>query len=113
MPKSSKASQELPDAVRKHLQQLGSRVRTARMRRRMPLRQLADRTGLTVPTLIRIEGGYPGTGIGAYATVLWILGLADGLTDLAAQEKDTVGLALEAARSPARARAGTHLDDDF
>ena len=113
MPRTKDASATLPSAVTHRLELLGSNIRTARIRRRMPLRQLAERTRLTVPTLLKVEAGNPGTGIAAYATVLWVLGLDHALGELARPDADQVGLALEAAERPERARASTRLDDDF
>lgn len=109
----SKKTESLPGGVWQLLRQLGWNIRTARLRRRMPLRELAERTGLSAPTLIRVEAGNPGTSIAAYATVLWVLGLADALDQVAHPDSDKLGLALETARTPERARATTRLSDDF
>ena len=113
MARASASSESIPGAVQDLLRVVGGNIRTARLRRRMPLRELAERTGLTAPTLIRVEKGNPGTAFAAYATVLWVLGLAEGLQELARPDLDEVGLALDAARSPERARVSTRLDDDF
>jgi hypothetical protein len=54
--------------------------------------------------LTRIEKGDPGTSLGAYATVLFVLGMTDRLADVADPRHDSVGLALEEERLPARVR---------
>jgi hypothetical protein len=62
-----------------------------------------------VPTLIRLERGDPGIGVGILATALWMLGRAQALPTLADPETDRGALemsvreALErrAVRSPA------------
>ena len=56
------------------------------------------------PTLIKIEKGDPGVSIGSYATVLFVLGMADRLGDLAAPKNDPVGLQLEEENLPQRIR---------
>jgi hypothetical protein len=42
--------------------------------------------------------------MGIYATVLFVLGLTERLTELAAAERDVVGLGLEEERLPKRIR---------
>ena len=44
--------------------------------------------GVTVPTLMRMESGEPGVGVGIYATALWLMGRDFALADLAAPESD-------------------------
>lgn len=100
-------------AVEQAVARLGANIATARLRRRVTQGELAERAGITRPTLIAVEQGKLGTGIGAYVAVLWALGLHDQVAELAAPERDPEGIALEAARLPERARRPTGLDDDF
>jgi hypothetical protein len=74
---------------------------------------VAQRASISKPTLIRVERGDPRVSIASYATVLFVLGLADRLAELAASKNDPVGLQLEeenlpqrirTARSPSRAK---------
>ena len=51
-------------------------------------RAWAKRLGISVPTLIRLERGDAGVGIGIYATALWLIGRAGALPDLAAPSED-------------------------
>jgi hypothetical protein len=44
--------------------------------------------GVSVPTLIRMERGDPGVGMGIYATALWLIGRANALPDLADPQAD-------------------------
>jgi len=91
-------------AVRKALSQLGSEIRVARRRRRLPMAVVADRAFTSRATLQRVEAGDPTVGMGIYAAVLHTLGLLDGLSRLAAPSMDEVGLALADASLPQRVR---------
>lgn len=102
-----------PAAVGETLVRLGSNIEAARLRRRWTQQELAEKAGITRSTLVAIEHGKPGTGIGAYVSVLWALGLHDDVAQLASLERDEEGRTLEAARLPRRARAPKGLDDDF
>jgi hypothetical protein len=55
-------------------------------------------------TLSKVEKGDPGVSVGTYATVLFSLGLADRLADVADPRHDTVGLELEEEHLPERIR---------
>jgi hypothetical protein len=55
-------------------------------------------------TLSRLESGSPEVTIGIYATVLFILGLEQKLSDLADIRIDDIGLDLEEERLPKRIR---------
>jgi transcriptional regulator with XRE-family HTH domain len=113
MPKPSRAQQTLPPTVVQALRQLGENLAIARVRRQESQRAWAKRLGVSVPTLIRMERGDAGVGIGIYATALWLIGRADALPDAAAPETDRGALesdvrdALErrAVRSKASAEA--------
>jgi transcriptional regulator with XRE-family HTH domain len=65
---------------------------------------VANRAGITRQTLQRVERGDPSVSLGIYATVLFVLGLADKLASVAAVEGDTVGLMLDEERLPKRVR---------
>jgi transcriptional regulator with XRE-family HTH domain len=88
MPKSPKAVLAMPPATTRALRALGENLAIARVRRRESQRAWARRLGVSVPTLIRMERGDPGVGIGIYATALWLIGKADALPDLAAPSTD-------------------------
>lgn len=113
MPRKKNSDTSIPHEVQNGLKAFGANIRRARIRRRMPIAELAERARLSAPTVRSLEHGMPGVGIGAYASVLWVLGLDSGLRDAAAPERDVVGMALEAARAPTRARRADDLDDDF
>jgi hypothetical protein len=63
-----------------------------------------QRASISEPTLIRIERGDPKVAMGSYATVLFVLGMADRLADLVDPKNDPVGLQLEEENLPKRIR---------
>jgi transcriptional regulator with XRE-family HTH domain len=88
MPKSSQALLTLPPAVVQSLRQLGENLAIGRIRRRETQSEWARRIGVSRPTLIRVEQGDPGVGIGIYATALWVMGRAEAIPGLAAPAED-------------------------
>lgn len=102
-------SPSLPLPVRRALSKLGKDIREARIRRRIPMAILAERAQMTRMTLYKIERGEAGVSMGAYASVLFVLGLADRLAGIADVRSDEVGLALEEERLPKRIRLRSPL----
>jgi hypothetical protein len=95
MPKSSEHNDWLPAQAQAALRELGAALAVARVRRRESLRGWAQRLGVSVRTLQRMEAGDPGVGMGVYAAALWLIGrtqalaaLADPALDRGAQEID-------------------------
>lgn len=113
MPKAPAALSTLPAAAAQALRSLGENLAIARLRRRESQREWAGRLGCSVPTLIRLERGDPGVGIGLYVTALWMIGRSSALPalaapagDLGALEEDVrEALRRRAARSAASAKA--------
>src|SRR5438034_204762 len=93
-----------PVPVTRALRKLGHDIRDARRRRRIPVAILAQRASISRMTLNKIEKGDPGVSAGAYATVLFALGMADRLADVADRRHDAVGRDLEEERLPERIR---------
>jgi len=102
--RTSRSSVVLPIPVKNALRKLGRDIRDARRRRRIPAAIAAQRASISRTTLVKIEKGDPGVAIGIYATVLFVLGMADRLADLVAPKNDTVGLQLEEEHLPQRIR---------
>ena len=96
--------QALPIPSLRALRKLGQEIRDARRRRRIQVATMAERASISRVTLHKIERGEPGVAMGAYATVLFVLGMADRLADLADPRHDTVGLALGEEQLPQRIR---------
>lgn len=103
-----------PFAVDEAARRLGSRIRLARVRRRVSLRELAERAGLNHKTAAAVEAGNLLTGIGAYLALIWALGLEREMAKLLDPDHDEEGKRLELVRTPKRARAKKALiDADF
>jgi len=86
--------------------ELGERIRLARLRRRIPLVELAARIGVSRPTLLRLERGDARVSLAVLVRVLSVLGLLDELGQLASD--DELGqrlqdVRLRRARRPSRA----------
>ena len=113
MPKSPQALLTMPPAAAQALKTLGENLAIARTRRRESQRAWAQRLGVSIPTLIRMERGDPGVGAGIYVTALWLIGRSSALADLAAPSSDRGALESDvreavtrrAARSAASAEA--------
>lgn len=102
--KTSQTATTLPMPVGRALRKLGSDIRDARLRRRIPVAVMAERASISRMTLNKIEKGEPGASIGAYATVLFVLGMVERLGALADVTQDAVGLELDEERLPQRIR---------
>ena len=94
----------VPIPVRRAVRKLGQDIRDARLRRRIATAVMAERASISRTTLNKIEKGEPGVSLGNYANVLFVLGMAERLGDLADVKTDTVGLGLEEERLPQRIR---------
>ncbi len=94
----------LPIPVARTLRKLGQDIRDARRRRRIPVAILAERASVSLMTLNRVEKGHAKVSVGAYATVLFALGMAERLADVADPRHDSVGQQLEEEHLPQRIR---------
>lgn len=84
------------------LRGLGEDLRLARIRRRVGTVLLAERAGLSRATLHKIERGDPSVALGHYFAVMNVLGMADSLTRMAAD--DPLGRLLQDDQLPRRVR---------
>jgi hypothetical protein len=105
MPKTPAALDRLPPATSSALEKLGADLAVARLRRKESLASWASRMGVTVPTLMRMEAGEPGVGIGIYATALWLIGRDAALTELAAPANDRGAMELDVREAVALGKA--------
>jgi len=102
-----------PEAVEDILRRLGRDLRTARLRRRLRIQDIADRLGTSRFTVANVEKGKPGSSAAAYFGVLWALGLLDDANRLADPDRDEEGRILESARLPTQAPRRRRLHGDF
>lgn len=102
--RKKRSEYSLPLPVRRALRKLGRDIREARLRRRITAATVADRASISRTTLVKLEKGDPGVSIGIFATVLFVLGMDDRLSDLADIRRDEQGLALDEDRLPKRIR---------
>lgn len=91
-----------PLPVKRALRKLGQDIRDARRRRRIPVEIMAERASISRTTLNKLEKGDPGVSMGIFARVLFALGMAERLGQLADVRSDDLGLALEEERLPER-----------
>lgn len=90
-------------SIQKTLLALGENIRLARLRRKFSAEQVAERANISRKTLWAIETGGSGVAIGAYAQVLFVLGLEKDLLKIA--EDDKLGRKLQDAELVTKARA--------
>ncbi len=90
--------------VLRALRKLGSDLRDARRRRRIPAQVLAERASISRMTLYKIERGDGGVALGNYGSVIFALGLIERLAGLADAREDAVGRELDAENLPQRVR---------
>ena len=87
-------------AARRELKELGTRLKAARLRRRLPASLVAERAAINRMTHRKIEAGDPSVKIGSYSAVLQALGLIEGWGEI----EDPLGDQIELDELPKRAR---------
>jgi len=95
---------DTPFPVRRALKKLGADLREARKKRRIPMKLAAERGSISRTTLTKIEHGEEGVSLGAYAKMIFVLGMIDRLAALLDPMHDQLGLGLEAEHLPKRIR---------
>jgi hypothetical protein len=105
MPKTARALLQLPPSTLGAIEKLGADLAVARLRRKESLRAWAQRLGVTVPTLQRLEAGDPAVGIGIVATALWLIKRDGELGNLAAPEHDQGAIEMDVREAIALGRA--------
>ena len=82
----SKVTFKLSPSVAHATAHVGENIRLARQRRRLTMQMVAERAGISRVTLSKVEHGDASVTLGAYASVLFVLGLDAQLEALAADD---------------------------
>lgn len=102
-----------PYEIEKSLLDLGANLRTARLRRRLTIADVATKIGTGRRAVADAERGKPSTGAAVYVALLWVYGLLDDFRLLADPGRDQEGLTLARLRENKRVRYEQEPDDDF
>jgi len=89
--------------AKRQLTILGENIRLARLRRNLSLLAVALRAGVSLNTVVAVENGKSGVGLGAVANVLHCLGLVQDLSQVASD--DLLGRKLQDLKLETRKRA--------
>lgn len=95
----------LPPPALRAIVALGRDLSRARRRRQLTQASLAERVGVSVPTVRRMEAGDPRIPLQVLARVLLVFGELARLERLLDSGEDPIGLALADERLPRRVRA--------
>jgi transcriptional regulator with XRE-family HTH domain len=102
-----------PYSVEHALKRVGNNLRTARVRRKLTIEEVAQKIGTGRRAVMDAENGKASTGIAIYVALLWVYGLLAPFEELADPLKDEEGIALASRSEKRRARKSGELDNDF
>lgn len=104
---------QLSAASREALEVLGASIRVGRIRRRWSLAELAERVGVSRPTIAKVERGDPSVAVGTVFEAATLLGVV--LYDTPEDRRRQQAMkSIELALLPSRARQRVvEVDDDF
>src|SRR5262249_212825 len=100
-----------PYPVEQAIKRLGVDLRTARLRRKLTIEQVAEKIGTGVRAVMDAEKGKASPAVAVYAALLWQYDLLGPFDDLADPASDKEGLAREPLKQ--RSRKDRGLDNDF
>ena len=104
MTRKTLGSEGLPSTAQRAVKTVATHIQTARKRRGWSLEEMSGAMLVTRKTLSRLESGDPSVSLAVLAAALHALDMVDDLTQIAAPDKDTVGLFQERQRLPRRVR---------
>jgi len=100
----SKGLNALPPSLQRELKKLGDDIRHARIRRKLTVVELAERTFVSENTMLRVQKGNPSVSMGIYGRVLALLGISGRIAMLADFSVDPISQDIEKASLPRRVR---------
>lgn len=100
--RNEKVAQTLPLPVSRAITQLGQNIERARRRRGLSQDDLAQRMGVSVSTVRRLEAGNPGIALQHLASALLVFGELAKLQEILDTATDSVGLILADEKLPKR-----------
>jgi transcriptional regulator with XRE-family HTH domain len=89
-------------SARRALEALGANIKTARLKRRISVKDFAERIGVSESTVARLEKGDNGVSIGTLAMACLVLGEIDRISDFLDAGTDDTGLLLDWESLPKR-----------
>ena len=102
-----------PYAVENTISLLAKNLKTARLRRNLTLKEVAEKIGTGVKVIHDAEQGKTTTSIVVYFALLWAYDLLQETENLANPLKDETGLRLMESNAPRRSKKKKVLDNDF
>lgn len=106
-------SRRLSTPTREALDVLAASIRVGRLRRRWTVQELAERVGVSAPTIVKVERGDAGVAVGTVFEAARMVGVPLFDTDDAAVRRYGAHKQIELALLPAAARPSRQVDDDF
>ncbi|WP_107988642.1 helix-turn-helix domain-containing protein [Breoghania corrubedonensis] len=88
--------------ARRAIVALGANIKTARLKRRISVKDFAERASVSERTIIRLEKGDDGVSIGTLAMACLVLGEIESVSTLLDPGSDEVGLLLDREALPKR-----------
>lgn len=89
-------------SARRAIASLGRNIKTARTKRRIPVKEFAERIGVSERTVIRLEKGDEGVSLGTLGMACLVLGELDLISGFLDPAADDTGLLIDQQKLPKR-----------
>ena len=113
MAKKNILLQTPPYLVEKSIKTLGNNLQTARLRRGLTIKDVAEKIGTGVKAVSDAEKGKVSTSIAMFTALLWVYDLLQPMENLADPLSDKEGLRLAELKEPKRVRSKKEINNDF